>query len=274
LHQIKDEFDYPVYIKPYFSHLWRQEFPGHGKGIKVFTPHELVAWYETIFPTGIQAMVQSIILGPATNVQSVRVYVTEGGEFNAVFTNRKIRQHPVEFGMATMAESFRSPELEELGLRFFRGINYQGFGYIEFKRDDRDGRLKVTDLNTRLGKANNLATDSGIDFPLIHYLDLAGQTPAPRMTFTEGVRWLDGLEDFMSSWQLIRAGELSPLGWARSWAGARSFATFALDDPKPFLKRYDYGRRLVRAPLHVWRHRHAIASGVPPPGGGGRQVDE
>jgi len=253
--RIKDELDYPAYIKPYHSHLWQMAFPGTGKGIKVFSPEELVASFERIFPTKNEAMVQSIIAGPASNIRSVRVYINQQDEVLAAFTNRKIRQFPPEFGRATLAESIHDPELREMGLKFFRDIGYRGFGLIEFKRDDRDNLLKVTDLNPRWLKTVNLATDAGIDFPLIHYLDLAGTPPPPKMEFKPGVRWLDAIGDVASARILLREGNLTLSEAARSWLGVRSFAVFARDDMKPFLKEYDYGRRLLRAPKQILR-RH------------------
>ncbi len=253
VHRIKLELDYPAYIKPYHSHLWQVAFPGVGKGIKVFTPEELVDSFGPIFDAGVQVMVQSIIEGPSTNVQSVRVYMTSEGETIAAFTNRKIRQFPVEFGRATLAESIHDPDFREMGMTFFRDIGYRGFGLIEFKRDDRDGVLKLTDLNPRWLKTVNIATDSGIDFPLLHYLDLAGESPAPQFEFRNGVRWLDAVGDLASSWSLYRAGELSPLAWGRSLLGVRSFATFAMDDWGPFLREYQHGRRLLRIPGAIAR---------------------
>lgn len=255
IRHIKDGLDYPIYIKPYYSHLWRAAFPSAGKGAKVFTPEQLVSRFESIIPTGVQVMVQSIIVGPATNVQSVRVYISEAGETIATFTNRKIRQYPVEFGVASLAESIRDPDFQEMGEAFFRDIGYRGFGLIEFKRDDRDGLLKLTDLNPRWLKTGNLATDSGVDFPLIHYLDMIGETPLPQPTHREGVRWLDARDDFASAWSLFRLGELSFGAWMRSWLGARSFSTFAMDDWRPFFQHYEYGRKLLRWPRHMWRHR-------------------
>lgn len=255
VHRMKDELEYPVYIKPYYSHLWQVTFPELGKGIKAFTPQDLVSSFERILPTGIQAMVQSIILGPASNVRTVYMYVTKCGEMLAVLTTRKIRQWPVEFGRGSMAESFHDPAFGALGQKFFRDIDYRGFGTIEFKRDDRDGQLKVTDLNPRWVKPINLPIASGIDFPLIHYLDLAGETPPPPVTYKAGVRWLDARSDFASSWTARRSGQLSPWAWARSWVGARSFAHFALDDLGPFLKEYRYGQRLAGIPRYLWRNR-------------------
>lgn len=255
VHRIKHDLDYPVYLKPYYSHMWQVTFPGLGKGIKAFTPDELVRSYEKIFPTGVQVMVQSIIAGPATNVRTVYAYMSENGDTLGAVTTRKIRQYPVEFGRGSLAESFHDPEFKELGLQFFRDIHYRGFGTVEFKRDDRDGKLRLTDLNPRWVKPINLPIASGVDFPLIHYLDLTGQTPAPKITFKKDVRWLDTVSDLATSVPAMRSGELSPWAWARSVAGARSFPDFAMDDWGPVLKEYQYGLRVLRAPLRMWRLR-------------------
>ncbi|MBA2468402.1 MAG: hypothetical protein H0V37_03240 [Chloroflexia bacterium] len=255
VHQIKHDLIYPVFLKPYYSHMWEAHFPGAGKGIKVFSPEELISSFEKIFPTNVAVMVQEIIAGPDTNVQTVYMYLTHDGTPLGVLTTHKLRQFPREFGRGSLAETFHDPEFAEFGLTFFRNIGYRGFGTIEFKRDDRDGLLKVTDLNPRWVKPINLPTVAGIDFPLLHYRDLAGQSPAPQMEFRAGVRWLDAISDVATSWPMIRSGDLSPWTWARSCMGARAFPAFAADDLRPFLHEYGYGRRLLRAPMRVLRRR-------------------
>lgn len=193
--------------------------------------------------------------GPASNVRTVYVYPTRDDDLLGLVTTRKIRQFPIEFGRGSLAETFHDPEFAAYGLRFFRSIGYRGFGTIEFKRDDRDGKLKVTDLNLRWVKPINLPMAAGVDFPLIHYRDLAGQVPGPVLEFKAGVRWLDAIGDLSTSWSMYRAGELSPVAWARSLLPVRSFPAFAPDDLKPFLLEYAYGKRLLRAPLNRLRRR-------------------
>lgn len=141
--RIKDHVEYPAIIKPYYSHLWCERFGGANEGVKVHTAQELTARFEEILPTGLQVLVQSVILGPNTNHFKVCAYVSQSGEPLAVFTLRKIRQYPTEFGVGTLVESLAHPELAELGLLFFRNIGYRGIGSIEFKKDERDGKLKL-----------------------------------------------------------------------------------------------------------------------------------
>ncbi len=254
LNRIKDEIDYPAFIKPYYSYLWQEKFPGI-KGFKVYTSQELLRRFEEILPTGLQVMVQSIILGPNTNHFKVNVYIGKSGKPLAIFTLRKIRQYPTEFGVGTCVESIYYKELKELGLKFFKKINYIGIGSIEFKKDERDGKLKMIELNPRLWQQNIQATVCGINFPLIQYLDLTGQTIAPQTKFKEGVKWIDEIADLQSFWSYFRRGELSLWVWVRSWYGAKAFATFAWDDLEPFFQNNQFSFRYWKIPLYIWRHR-------------------
>jgi predicted ATP-grasp superfamily ATP-dependent carboligase len=46
-------------------------------------------------------------------------------------------------------QSVEYPELLALGKAFFKKIGYRGVGSAEFKLDDRDGTLKLIELNPR-----------------------------------------------------------------------------------------------------------------------------
>jgi predicted ATP-grasp superfamily ATP-dependent carboligase len=252
--RLKGELEYPVFIKPYYGHLWRGRFGGPHRGFKARTPQELIDRFEETVPTGLQVMVQSIIVGPNSNHFKVNVYMDRTGKPLAVFTLRKIRQYPTEFGAGTTVESLRYPELIDLGLKFFQGIGYHGIGSIEFKKDERDGKLYMIELNPRLWQQNIQATVCGINFPLVQYLDLTDHAPPPQTEFEERVRWWDAQADFLSFWWYFQRGELSPWAWLRSLVGISSFATFAWDDLGPFLRAYDYGVKFLRIPVYLSRH--------------------
>ena len=252
--KIKNELEYPVFIKPYFGHLWREIYGSAHKGFKVGSPQELVDRYEEIFRTRLQAMVQSIIIGPDSNLYEVSFYIGKMGDQQAVFTHRKIHQYPAEFGVCTCAESLYYPELVELGLKLMRGFDYRGISSIEFKRDERDGQLKLIELNPRFCQQNILAADCGVNFPLIEYLDLIGERQEPVNEFKIGVKWLDLVIDFPSFWEYYRRHETTPWQWLKTWKGIRSFPVFALDDLGPFFKKYENGKKILGLPFFIFRN--------------------
>lgn len=230
VHEIRDKLDYPAFIKPYYSHLWYPVFGN--KGIKVESPRELEEQYAKIFPTGLEALVQSIIQGPNTNHIKVCAYYNHNGERKALFLTRKVRQNPTEFGVGTVMESFHDDELAKIGLKFFEGIGYRGIGSIELKLDDRDGKYKMIELNPRLWAQNSQPTYAGINFPLTMYKDLTGQ-PVTELEYQDGIRWMDTLEDARAFWWYRQRGRTNFGELARMWLSIDCHAHFAWDDLMP-----------------------------------------
>lgn len=224
---------YPVVVKPAVGHLWRATFRRE-KAIRVDDAAALLELFEGALAHGQPALVQSLIAGPNTSHCKVCAYFDADGRPLACICMRKIRQYPTDFGVGTMMESVDDPELAGLGLRFFREMAWRGPGSIEFKRDARDGRWKLIELNPRLWQQHGLAAACGVDFPLMQYRDLTGQPPAA-CEYRLGVRWVDELHDVRSAWDHCRCGDLTRWQWVRSFRGVRAFALLSLDDPRPFL---------------------------------------
>lgn len=189
--------------------------------------------FEVVLAQGQLGMIQSLILGPNTNHRKVCAYFDADGAPLACISMREIRQYPIDFGVGTMMESVDDPEVAELGLRFFRAMNWRGPGSVEFKRDDRDGSWKLIELNPRLWQQHGLASASGVDFPLIQYRDLTGQPAAPQQ-YQLNIWWIDEFRDPRSAWQHFRRGNLTFRQWVHSLARVRECALFARDDPNPF----------------------------------------
>jgi hypothetical protein len=89
---------------------------------------------------------------------------------------------------------------------------------VEFKRDPRDGRFKLMEVNPRLWLWHGLAAALGVDFARITYLDLLGRRSAPVTTEGKDGRWAITL----------LAGE-SPAVPRLPYVEA----VFSFDDPKP-----------------------------------------
>jgi predicted ATP-grasp superfamily ATP-dependent carboligase len=105
--------------------------------------------------------------------------------------------------------------------------------YVEFKRDPRDGKLKLIECNPRFTGANELLARSGLDYSWVAYADMTGRHVPPMRPYRRGVRLLRPLEDLLAFREYRRRGELSTLGWVRTLLHPYCTPTFAWSDPWP-----------------------------------------
>jgi predicted ATP-grasp superfamily ATP-dependent carboligase len=264
---VKDSLRYPAFIKPYWGHEWRRHFGGQHKGFKVQSPEEFLGRFREVLASGHSALVQSYITSPDDNLFSLSLYVSEKGEVLGAFPRRQVRQYPPNSGTVTLAIGEANAELVASGAHFCRSIGYRGIVGLEYKRDREDDRYKLLDFNPRLMLSDALTAYCGINLPLLQYLDLTGQDPAPRREYAQGITWLESMADFQAFKQYHERGELPLKDWLKSIRRARVFALFAWDDPLPFLVARKFGlsyarvlqyllRDFLKGKLRLRRRRH------------------
>jgi D-aspartate ligase len=265
---VKDSLRYPAFIKPYWGHQWRRHFGGLHKGFKVQSSDEFLGRFQEVLASGHSALVQSYITSPDDNLFSLSLYISETGEVLAAFPRRQVRQYPPNSGTVTLAISEHNAGLVADGARFCQSIGYRGIAGLEYKRDAEDDQYKLLDFNPRLMLSDGLTAFCGVNLPLIQYLDLTGQTPAPRRETAQGVKWLESIADFQAFKQYHERGELTFKDWLKSLRGARAFALFAWDDPLPFLlaRKFglSYGRILEYAIKNLLRGKFRLRRPSPP----------
>jgi D-aspartate ligase len=244
LEEIKDRIIFPAFIKPYYSHLWSSRF--NNKGFVVKNYQEVVERYKLVFPSGLDTMIQTIVQGPESNIVTVSTYIGRKGEPFGAFVWQKIRQCPKDFGVGSLTKSVHDDDLSSEAIKFFREIGYRGIGSLEFKRDERDGEFRLIELNARTWLQNVQATYSGINFPMIQYLDLLERPIGPIRDYKDGVRWFDSIGDLESYWAYRKSGSLSFGDWVRSWLGSECHARFAWDDIRPSLVAAEYGLTYIK----------------------------
>ncbi len=255
---------FPAFIKPLYSHRWCTTFPN--KGFTVEDPTDLREKMAMVFASGHEVMVQSIMCPPGKDLYSVGAYFGRNGYVSPDFCWHKLRQCPPNFGVGSLVESAHQPEVRELALRFMKGLGYQGIGYVEFKRDAYDGAFKLVEMNARTGQTNALQSTAGVPLVLFQYYDLIGH-PLPEVSdYPDGLLWWDGLNDLDSFWRLYRRGELTPVQWLRSIIHVDVHAYFALSDPAPVVRRYDFGGELAKMTYNLLKMK-ADEDAVARPGG-------
>jgi D-aspartate ligase len=235
---------YPCALKPAKSHLFQRHFNSR----KLFTARdesELRAALALTEPHGLAMMLTEIVPGPDEGFQSYNAYIDPDGRPLCELTKRKPRQFPAKFGVGTYHVTDWDEEVAELGRRFFDAVGARGLANVEFKRDERDGRLKLIESNYRFtgGTANMHA--AGFDIALFVYRRLSGG-PLPDMAYRRGVHLWNPIPDLRALPQYRRRGELTLGGWLRSLLHRQTFPVARLDDPLPTLV---WNARLARQAL-------------------------
>jgi predicted ATP-grasp superfamily ATP-dependent carboligase len=259
LMQIQDMVSYPVIIKGRDVNAWRDAISRETKVYLAKDPNDLTTIVKRILGKGVSTIVQEVIQGPDTNHYKYCSYTTADGIILAEFTLQKIRQNPAHFGFGAVIESIYSNELIELGRKLFSGIGFTGVGSAEFKLDQEDNTYKLIEINPRYWQQNSLATECGINFPYINYLDLLNKEQDPVRDFKSGIKWINWFKDFDSYLTYRNEGSLSYRDWRKSLKGEKVYSDFTWDDPLPRLYQIGFGPNLFK----IWRYILKKIRGTP-----------
>ncbi len=210
---------YPVLVKPSDTFSFAKAF-----GVKFFvadTAEALAARVADAQGEGFDVTVVEQVPGPDAELSSYYTYVDEDGAFLFDFTKRGPRRFPKNRGGTTFHVTEWLPETAREGRRLFEQIGFRGFGNIEFKRDRRDGRLKIMEVNARFTAAQELLVRAGVPADLIVYCKLTGAEPPRVTTFAENMCLWYPFRDLLAFLELHRKGELDLGGWIDSLRTSR-----------------------------------------------------
>jgi len=179
------ELGFPVVVKPEHPVGFKQRFRRQAFRVESFA--DLETAYGLTEPFG--PIVQEFVIGGDEALYTVGSYLTRDGEPLGVFSGRKLRQTPQGVGTCRVGEAVWQQEAVDAALRLLRSFGYHGLSQVEFKRDSRDGRYKLMEINPRLWQWHGLASACGVDLPLIAYADLVGERPPTAEMNGCGKRW-------------------------------------------------------------------------------------
>jgi predicted ATP-grasp superfamily ATP-dependent carboligase len=193
-------------------------------------------------------MIQEIIPGGG-EAQLSFAALCAGGEVVASLVARRKRQWPADFGRSSSyVETVDAPDVEACARLLLAALRFDGVVEVEFKRDNRDGRLKLLDINPRFWGWHTLGRRAGVDFPML----LWRMTHGPRVQVARGragIRWVRAVTDVPAALHEIKAGRLSPAAYVSSLRGPIEYAILAGDDPLPAIGEIPAGLYLA------WRRR-------------------
>jgi D-aspartate ligase len=226
------EVPFPALFKPLVHQEMRRRF-----GLKVITiptAGDLASAYEKASVCG-SLLLQEIVPGDDSEIYQCGVYQDASSRPLGIFVSRKVRQHPRGFGEARLAESRWVDDVAEQTLRLLDELSYHGVSGTEFKRDPRDGRLKLMEVNARHWLYHPLATVAGVNLSLIAYSDALGR-PIEGVRQTDGARWLDFSRDVHDSLSELARKEMTVRTYLSGLRNVRVDAVYSLDDPAPALR--------------------------------------
>jgi cyanophycin synthetase len=203
--------------------------------------------FEQMSAAGVEMLVTEVIAGPDDEYVSYYGYLDEHGEPLLQFTKRKIRQYPIRFGIGTYHATTHDPEVADAGLRFLQGVGLRGLANVEFKRDGRDGLLKLIECNARFTMPNDLIRIAGIDLALFTYNRLLGRPTPAVEPYRDDVRLWEPINDARAFLEYRRRGELSFGRWIGSLLHRQHLPRARVDDPLPALERISRALRPVSA---------------------------
>lgn len=237
------EIRFPVVLKPNM---------GGGEGLlaraKVMRANDRQAFL-TIFDKaeseiGAQNIVVQQLIPGGGEGQFSYCALWQDGRPLAEFTARRTRQYPVDFGYtSTFVETMDEPAARIAARRLLSDIGHHGLVEVEFKRDPRDGTLKLLDVNPRPWSWFGLASAAGLDLGAMLWDMESGRAVKPAMA-RNGTAWMYAVRDVAAAGTLGARGKLSVRVYLSSLVSVRAFAAFAAFDPLP---------GIIDLPLTAWR---------------------
>jgi D-aspartate ligase len=240
------EVPFPAVLKPVESLAFKLRF--HRHILDVETPLELQRVYDQVDDLGV-LMLQERIPGDEDDLWTVGSYLDASSRPLAVFTGHKLRQYPHAGGSCLAGVSAWDERLADAGLRLLRELRFHGVSQVEFKRDPRDGRFRLMEVNARHWKWHGLAARCGVNLSYAAYRDAVGDPYMARRQ-QDGVKWIVANKDVPLAVLEIAKRERRAGDYLRSLEGTRMDGLHALDDPLPGLLNAGTVARqvLTRAP--------------------------
>jgi predicted ATP-grasp superfamily ATP-dependent carboligase len=223
---------FPVILKPRLSQQARLI---GAKYLKAENAEDLQRHYKRFVDLNVPVVAMEFIPGGDDCYCSYYTYIDGHGQPLVHFTKRLLRRHPVNEGGATYHITDWDPEVAEKGLRLFQHVGLRGLGNVEFKRDPRDGQLKLIEVNARYTNGNALVALSGIDLALLSYHQLTGQRYEATKNYGLGLVMWDPIPDYLAFRALRGRGEITLAQWLRQVGKANTTPIFDWRDPRPGL---------------------------------------
>ncbi|MBI5197021.1 MAG: ATP-grasp domain-containing protein [Nitrospirae bacterium] len=236
----------PVIVKPKTKDDWnvspvyRALLAERGKAMVFASPRELLA-HAAACEFKDMLTVQDYIPGDDNQIFSYHGFANEHGRVLASFMGRKLRTFPRYTGESSYIEIVSGPhDFETLACGIVERLGLKGVFKMDFKRDMRNGRFYLLEINARFNLWHHLGAVNGVNLPAVAYDYLVNDDRRVRRArVAPTYRWLNFSLDYRAFRDGWRHGGPGLWAWMRSLFGSRKvYRLFSLRDPLPFVSRY------------------------------------
>lgn len=230
-HDFTLPFGGPFIIKPSSGiEYWRHPFATQKKVYKVDTFEEVLQVLDDIYGAGYEDsnIIQNFIPGDDSYMRVLTSYSGKDGKVRMMCLGHVLLEEHTPHGIGNHAVIITEKN-EELQLKYkklLEELHFVGFSNFDIKYDQRDGKFKAFEINTRQGRSNYYVTGAGanvakcfvddwiLDKPQEFYMV---DNPSLWMVVPKGVafRFVKNAEMKAKMKQLIGAGKyVNPLLYA------------------------------------------------------------
>ncbi len=181
---------------------------------------------------------------------------SETGAVLTMASHRRLRQCPPDYGATSLGEiplrgmDDVEAKLFEYTARLLDGLQFHGIFGIEWLMDRDTREFYLIDFNARPFLSIGHLTDSGMNLPLLAYLDLMGQMPPQERTpALRHLFWVDLLRDLDARAAQSPKARVAFPTYLAQVLRCRSYGYLSASDPVPAIARAAELMRRVIASL-------------------------
>jgi len=251
---------FPCLLKPRHQREWESLPEGNPlrfkKVISAASVEDLGRYYRMTAAYRPEVVAQEIIAGPDDAKYCYLSVYGSRGERLAYCVVHEFRSYPIFFGSASVVEPIVDDEIQSVCDNFLRGIHYVGLCEIEVKRDIRDGKVRLIEVNPRFSGTGDCAIYTGIEVGWLHYLDLIGQSVSPVEATRFNFRHIMLRSDVGAFPQYLSAGLTGWREWIRAYRPPVEFYDFDVRDWRIALSTISFcARSFAGGMLRHWKLR-------------------
>lgn len=162
------DFPFPVILKPSDGiQYWEHPFATQNKVYTIHDRAELEKTLDDIYGAGYNGklIIQDMIPGNDEYMRVLTSYSDHNGKVKMMCLGHVLLEEHTPHGLGNHAVIITEPN-RELMMRvknLLEELHYVGFSNFDIKYDQRDGKFKFFEINTRQGRSNYYVTGSGFN---------------------------------------------------------------------------------------------------------------